>query len=119
MIPSAKMDALLKAPPRKVSSKPNNPCAEKFIRSGSIPGSTTNDPKRNIVINKRVLRIRVLNSSIEKIFLIVSINRFIKKVLYSLGFVQTSKLARYQQDYNLMALPPAFSIASMALFEKP
>ncbi|GAB3322025.1 hypothetical protein GCM10027299_17230 [Larkinella ripae] len=40
IMPNAKMDALLKAPPENVSSNPSNPCGFRFSFVGSIPGNT-------------------------------------------------------------------------------
>ena len=44
---------------------------------GSIPGNTTNEPNLKMIKNPTVVRIRDLNSSIEKIFLITENNLII------------------------------------------
>lgn len=50
MIPNAKIDALEKAPPTNVSSKPSMPDsvldASEANLFGSIPGNTMNEPMR-------------------------------------------------------------------------
>jgi hypothetical protein len=73
MIPRAKIDALLKAPPRKLFRYPSIPPE---LRDGSkrlafIPGRTIKDPSLKIIRNPIVFRILILRSSIEKIFFIV------------------------------------------------
>ena len=75
-MPKAKMEALLKAPPSKLSKIPNTPSDLPGRRLGSMPGSTTKEPKRKMNKNNKVFKIRVLKSSIEKMFLIVVINFF-------------------------------------------
>ena len=81
MIPRAKIEALLNAPPRKVSSKPKMPPALCCNFDGSIPGSTTKEPNLKIIKKNTVLIILSLSSSIEKIFLIVSNSLIINQFL--------------------------------------
>jgi hypothetical protein len=75
MIPSAKMEARLKDPPRKVFNNPRipsvAPAPDKLGWFGSIPGSTIYDPNRKMIRNPSVFRIRTRRSSIEKMFLMV------------------------------------------------
>ena len=77
MIPKPKMEALLKAPPRKVSIKLNIPSDSPDNWLGSIPGKTIKEPNLNTIRKPIVFRIRILKSSIEKMFLTVVINFFI------------------------------------------
>jgi hypothetical protein len=77
MIPNAKMDARLNEPPRKVFNRSKiPPCAPVPNKLGSMPGSTMNEPNLKMIKNPIVFRILILRSSIEKIFRIVSIKRF-------------------------------------------
>jgi hypothetical protein len=78
MIPNAKMDALLNAPPKKVSNRPNNPPVFALSWLGSMPGRTTKEPNLKIAIKPKVLRILILRSSIAKMFFNVVINFFIQ-----------------------------------------
>lgn len=71
------MEALLKAPPRKVSIKPNIPSGAPPSFDGSTPGSTMNEPNLKMIKNPMVFRILTLKSSIEKMFFTVEINFFI------------------------------------------
>ena len=71
------LEALLNAPPKKVSNKPNIPLALCCNLEGSIPGNTTNEPNLKMIKNPTVVKIRDFNSSIEKIFLITENNLFI------------------------------------------
>ena len=59
---------MLNAPPKKVSNKANIPLALSCNLEGSIPGNTTNEPNLKMIKNPTVVKIRDLNSSIEKIF---------------------------------------------------
>jgi hypothetical protein len=73
MMPSAKMDALLNAPPRKLFKYPNIPLefllgSNKF---GSIPGSTIKEPSLKMIKYPMVFRILTLRSSMEKMFFMV------------------------------------------------
>jgi hypothetical protein len=78
MIPNAKMDALLNEPPRNVFNKSKIPPRAPAPKTlGLMPGSTMNEPNLKIIRNPIVFRILTLRSSIEKIFRIVSIKRFI------------------------------------------
>ena len=95
-MPKANIEALLNAPPNKVSSIPNIPCASLSFE-GSIPGRTTKEPNLKMIRIPTVFNILILRSSIVKMFLMVSKNFFI--------------------NYNAVAFPPAFSIASTAVFE--
>ncbi len=76
MMPNPKMEALLNAPPKNVSSKPKIPPASPPNFEGSTPGNTTNDPRRKIMRKPRVFKILVLNSSMENIFFMVVKNFF-------------------------------------------
>jgi hypothetical protein len=79
MIPKAKMEALLNAPPEKASIKPRIPVlfwSPAVILVGSIPGSTMCEPRRYIAIIIRVKMILPLRSSMLQIFLSVCINFF-------------------------------------------
>ena len=64
----AKIEALENAPPENISNKAMIPplvCSPKADKAdGSIPGKTTNEPKRYIKTKKIVIKIRVLKSSI-------------------------------------------------------
>lgn len=71
MIPKANIDDRLKAPPKKVSNKPNIPPAFSVSKEGSIPGSVTYDPNLKMIKNPNVFKILVLSSSMEKIFCMV------------------------------------------------
>jgi hypothetical protein len=73
MIPNAKIDALLNAPPRKLFKYPRIPPALRVgsSRFASIPGNTINDPSLKMIRNPMVLRILTRRSSIEKIFFMV------------------------------------------------
>jgi hypothetical protein len=71
------MEALLNAPPRKVSIKPKIPSGAAPNLDASTPGSTMNDPNLKMMRNPMVLKILTLKSSIENIFLTVVINFFI------------------------------------------
>ena len=46
MIPKPKIDALLNAPPKKVSKSPKNPPTDPCSFDGSIPGITMKEPNR-------------------------------------------------------------------------
>ena len=76
-MPSPKIEALLKAPPKNVSIKPKMPSAGPFNLDGSTPGSTIKEPNRKMIRNPIVFKILILKSSIEKMFLTVEINFFI------------------------------------------
>lgn len=78
MIPSAKIDALLNAPPKNVSSKPKIPSEFIFKRLGSTPGRTIKEPSLKIAKKRRVLMILTLKSSMANMFRIVVTNFFIK-----------------------------------------
>jgi len=73
MMPKAKIDALLNAPPRKLFKYPRIPV--EFLsgssKLGSMPGKTTNDPSLKIIKNPIVFRILILRSSMEKMFFMV------------------------------------------------
>ena len=71
------MEALLKAPPKKVSIKLKIPSEEPDNWLGSIPGKTIKEPSLNTIRNPIVFSMRILKSSIEKMFLTVVINFFI------------------------------------------
>jgi len=72
------MEALLKAPPKKVLSRPKIGLAASDTNlSGSTPGNTTHEPNLKMIKKPRVLRILTLRSSIEKMFLMVLKNFFI------------------------------------------
>ena len=77
MIPKPKIEALLKAPPKKVSSRPNMPPALSTNLDGSIPGKVMKEPNLKIIRKPSVLSIRVRSSSIENIFDMVLKNFFI------------------------------------------
>lgn len=78
MIPNAKIDALLKEPPKNVFNKSKiPPCAPAPKILGSTPGRTMKEPNLKMIRNPIVFRILTLRSSIEKIFRMVSKNRFI------------------------------------------
>lgn len=78
MIPKAKMDALLKEPPRNVFNKSNiPPWAPSSRISGLIPGKTIKDPSLKIIKKPMVFKILTRRSSIEKIFFMVVKNFFI------------------------------------------
>ena len=77
MIPKPKMDALLNAPPRKVSINPKIPSGADPSLDASTPGRTINDPNLKMMRKPIVFTILTLKSSIEKIFLTVEINFFI------------------------------------------
>lgn len=77
MIPKPKMEALLNAPPRKVSIKPKIPSGAAPNLEGSTPGRTMKEPNLKMIRKPIVFRILTLRSSIEKIFLTVEINFFI------------------------------------------
>ena len=77
MIPNAKMDALLKEPPRNVFNKSKiPPVAPAPNKEASMPGSTMNEPNLKMIKNPIVFRILTLRSSMEKMFRIVSKKRF-------------------------------------------
>ena len=76
MIPSPKMEALLNAPPRKVSIKPKIPSGADPSLDASTPGRTINEPNLKMMRKPIVLTILTLKSSIEKMFLTVEINFF-------------------------------------------
>lgn len=76
-MPRPKIDALLKAPPKKVSIKLNIPSEGPDNWLGSMPGRTIKEPNLNTIRKPIVFRIRILKSSIEKMFLTVVINFFI------------------------------------------
>jgi hypothetical protein len=76
-MPKPKIEALLKAPPSKLSNIPSTPSDLPGNLFGLMPGSTTKEPNRNITKNNSVFKILLLKSSIEKMFLIVVINFFI------------------------------------------
>jgi hypothetical protein len=76
MMPKPKMDALLNAPPKKVSRRPSKPPVSPCNWEGSTPGNTMNDPNRKMRIYHKVLRIRVRRSSMEKMFFMVLMNFF-------------------------------------------
>jgi hypothetical protein len=75
MIPSAKIEALEKAPPENMLSKDIKPSLVWFSKglspSGFTPGRTINDPKRYTRIKRNVKRILFLKSSIFQMFFIV------------------------------------------------
>jgi hypothetical protein len=73
MIPNAKIDALLNAPPRKLLRKPNIPPVFLFgsSRFGSIPGITIKDPSLKMIRKPIVFKILIRRSSIEKMFFMV------------------------------------------------
>jgi len=71
------MDALLNAPPRKVSINPKIPSGADPSLDASTPGRTINDPNLKMMRKPIVFTILTLKSSIEKIFLTVEINFFI------------------------------------------
>ena len=73
MMPKPKMEALLKAPPKKVSNKPKMPSACPLNFDGSTPGKTTKEPKRKINSNNKVVKMRPRSSSMEKMFFNVSL----------------------------------------------
>jgi hypothetical protein len=77
MIPNPKIDALLNAPPKKVSNNPKIPPALSINFDESIPGSVMNEPNLKTIRKPRVFKILVLSSSIEKMFAIVLKNLFI------------------------------------------
>ena len=77
MIPNPKIDALLNAPPRKVSINPKIPSWGPPNLDGSTPGSTMKEPNLKMIKNPIVFMILTRRSSIEKIFLTVEINFFI------------------------------------------
>ena len=77
MIPIAKIDAWLKAPPANVSIKPRIPLLDAWPRfSGLIPGKTMCVPMRYIKIRSRVYKILLRNSSMLQMFLNVLIKFF-------------------------------------------
>ena len=85
MIPNAKIDALLNAPPEKMFNNPINPLPSTWLcnackASGLMPGITTKLPKRYTKIKANVNKIRLRNSSILNIFLMVSINFLIADI---------------------------------------
>ena len=77
IIPRPKIEALLNAPPKNVSSNPKNPPTDLTNLSGSIPGNTINEPNRKMTKNPRVMRILSRSSTIDQIFLRVVKNFFI------------------------------------------
>ena len=96
-MPNPNTEAFRKAPPKKVSNKPKIPSACPVNFDESTPGRVTKDPSLKMIRNPKVFRILVLNSSMENIFFMVSMNFFI----YSSAVIE----------------PPAFSIASFAFSE--
>ncbi len=92
------MDARLNEPPKKVLRRSKIPPWVPDNKFGFTPGSTIYDPKRKIIRNPIVLRIRTRRSSIEKMFFMVVKKRFIY--------------------FTVVALPPTFSIAFVAVSEK-
>jgi hypothetical protein len=81
IIPNAKIDAFEKAPPENMFNraiKPVSVCFSNWANAlGSIPGSTTNEPKRYTAARAKVHKIRDLRSSTLQMFFMVSINFFI------------------------------------------
>jgi hypothetical protein len=84
MIPSAKIEALEKAPPTNASNNPSIPLLALLLRLlnllGSIPGSTMNDPNLYMKSNKIVNVILSRNSSILQMFFNVVMNFFTELV---------------------------------------
>ncbi len=78
MIPKPKIEALLNAPPNKVSRIPKIPVYSSCKAAGFTPGNTTKEPNLKITRKPNVARILFLSSSIEKMFFMVVKNFFIE-----------------------------------------
>src|SRR5688500_18207318 len=114
MMPMAKIEAWLKAPPANVSIKPRIPFVEPCAKfSVLIPGNTMCVPIRYIKIRSRVYSILLRRSSLLQIFLNVLIRFFTEDK--SLRFAKHILLLQYNQIYFTTSTePPAVSMADFA-----
>ena len=98
IMPSAKIEARVNDPPKKVLSRSKIPPEFPVSLFGSIPGNTMYEPNLKMTKKPIVLRILTRRSSIEKMFFMVVKKRFIY--------------------FTIVTLPPAVSIALVAVAEK-
>ena len=84
--PSAKIEALPKAPPENMFRRPTRPCEDVDWRpasiDASIPGSTTKHPNLYMRIRMKVYTSLLRSSSILKIFFMVSTNFIMELFVY-------------------------------------